>query len=107
MKKWRAIFFSMIINLLISCGGNGCYGRQSPWGWGPMMQMHYGYGEMFMWILFLIVIGFLVFFIIKATKMKGQMPRQNESPLDILKKRYARGEITKEDFDRMKKELES
>lgn len=29
-----------------------------------------------------------------------------KTPLDILKERYARGEISREDFERMKKELE-
>ncbi|MEQ8151767.1 MAG: SHOCT domain-containing protein [Smithellaceae bacterium] len=33
------------------------------------------------------------------------MPTQNENALDILKKRSARGEITKEDFDRMKRDI--
>jgi len=29
--------------------------------------------------------------------------KRNETPLDILKKRYANGEITKEQFEEMKK----
>jgi putative membrane protein len=28
-----------------------------------------------------------------------------ETPLEILKRRYARGEITKEEYDRMRKDL--
>ncbi len=31
--------------------------------------------------------------------------RQGESPLDIIKRRYAKGEITKDDFEKMKRAL--
>jgi putative membrane protein len=31
----------------------------------------------------------------------------NETPLDILKKRYAKGDITKEEFESLKKDIDS
>lgn len=33
--------------------------------------------------------------------------RRSDTPLEILKRRYAKGEITKEEFDSIKKDLES
>lgn len=55
----------------------------------------------------MIAIGLLVYFIIQTQKTKGQVPTQSEGSLDILKKTYAKSEINKEDFDTMKKDLES
>jgi putative membrane protein len=105
MRKYLGISLIIITGLLVSCGGGGYYG-QGPGGWGPMMHYGFGYGGMFMWIIFLIVIGLLIYFIINAQTTKGRTPTQNESALDILKKRYARGEITKEEYERMKKDIE-
>ncbi|PKN18697.1 MAG: electron transporter RnfE [Deltaproteobacteria bacterium HGW-Deltaproteobacteria-6] len=72
-----------------------------------MMHYGFGYGGMFMWIIFLIVIGLLIYFFVQTQKKKDQTPAQGESHLDILKKRYAKGEITKEDYDRMKHDLDT
>ena len=107
MKTLLKLFVFMMAGLLTSCSGEGYYGGQGPGGWGPMMHYGFGYGGMFMWIIFLIVIGVLIYFIVQAQKTKGQTPAQGESSLDILKKRYAKGEISKEDFDRMKHDLET
>jgi putative membrane protein len=106
MNKYLALSLMMITGLLVSCSREGYYGQQSPGGWGPMMHYGFGYGGMFMWIIFLIVIGLLLYFIVQAQKTKGRTPTQNESPLDILKTRYAKGEIAREDYERMKKDLE-
>jgi putative membrane protein len=107
MKNYLGLSLMMMGGLLVSCADRSdYYGMQGPGGWGSMMHYGFGYGGMFMWIIFLIVIGFLIYFIVQAQKMKGQTPTQTESHLDILKKRYARGEIAKEEYERMKKDLE-
>jgi putative membrane protein len=107
MRTVVSVLSVMAVGLILSCRGYDGYGPQGPGGWGPMMHYGFGYGGMFMWILFLFVTGLLVYFFVQAQKTKGPMQRQTESPLDILRRRYAEGEISKEDFDRMKKDLES
>ncbi len=106
MKKYLELSLMMITGLLVSCAGESYYGPQGPGGWGPMMHYGFGYGGMFMGIIFLVGIGLLIYFIVQARKMKDQTPTRNESHLDILKRRYAKGEIAKEEYERMKKDLE-
>jgi len=78
----------------------------SHWKLWMSVGFGYGYGGMFMGILFLILIGVAIYFIIQNVRSKNEIGQAKELPLDILKKRYAKGEITKEDFDRMKNELQ-
>jgi putative membrane protein len=86
----------------------GCSGFRGPLD-GRWDHMNYGcgFGGIFMWIFFVIIAALVAYFVIQTirTKTTGVMPQ--ETPLDILKKRYAKGEITKEDYDRMKKDIDA
>jgi len=56
-------------------------------------------------LFWIIVIGLIVWAVVTRSRRTGVPPVPEESPLDILKKRYARGEITREQFEQMKKDL--
>ena len=56
-------------------------------------------------ILALIVIGYLVYSNYKKGSIGDIFGKEKRSPLDIAKERYARGEISREEFERLKKEL--
>jgi putative membrane protein len=58
-------------------------------------------------IVWIIIIGLIVWGIIALTRRSGSTTDtgSKQTPLDIAKERYARGEITKEEFERIKKDL--
>ncbi len=58
---------------------------------------------MFMVLLGTVVIFLLVWFV--ERKVKQPTAYLSKTPLEILKERYARGEISKKELDEMKKEL--
>ncbi len=72
-------------------------------GYGHMMD--YWGGGVIMWLLMLVLVVALVYFLVRGLGAGGWRLPPPETPLDILKKRYARGEITKEQFDEIKKDL--
>ena len=75
-------------------------------GWDHMMG--FGYGGTFMGIIFIIAIGVVIYLILRGTNSSslfGSNSSSGGAPLDILKKRYAKGEITREEFEQMKKDL--
>jgi putative membrane protein len=91
------------IIFLNSCMGDNAYGPMGNQGYGWSRMMHYGFGGIFMWIIFVVLMGALMYAVFNLQRRGGT---GNESPLDILKKRYARGEVTKEEFDGMRKDLQ-
>jgi putative membrane protein len=68
------------------------------YGWGM------GFGWIFMAIFWVLVIVGIVYLIKLAAGRSGKEEKE-ANVLDILKKRYARGEVTKEEFDRIKDDL--
>ena len=77
----------------------------SRWG-GHGGMMGFGYGGLLMWATLLILIGVVVYFVIQSAKTKDRGVAPKESPLEILKKRYAKGEMTKDEFEAMKRDLQ-
>jgi putative membrane protein len=79
----------------------------------PMMPMHrWGMGWLWMlmgiafWILVILALVYLVKYLIQATRRgEGLSPPASGTALDILKERYARGEIDREEFQSRKKDL--
>jgi putative membrane protein len=63
------------------------------------------WGNGFMMIIWLIFIIVGVVILMKWLTEKSSSSLKEESALDILKKRYARGEITREQFENMKKDI--
>ena len=110
MKKIYLLMILTLMPFLTMCSGP--YGHMM-WGWdrndnnyGCSFGFGYGYGGMFMGILVVIILAVAIYFIVQNVRSKNGIGQATETPIDILKKRYAKGEITKEDFDRMKNELQ-
>jgi len=76
----------------------GLYNGYEGWGAGSMMGW---FGGGIMMILFWVaVIFFVVWFVRNKTN-----EIDNKKALDILKERYARGEIDKKEFEEKKKDI--
>ncbi len=76
--------------------------------WGHMMYpgtghmfWNFGFIGMFFMILFWVAVILLIYWVVK----KFIETKQPEKPINILKERYAKGEITKKEYQKKIKEL--
>ncbi len=59
------------------------------------------------WIAIIIGVVALVVWLVRGsqTSIRTTLPAAQQTPLDILKMRYARGEISKEQYEQMRQDL--
>ncbi len=58
-----------------------------------------------MWFVVLVLVIVVVFFLYHVSKSKGFNGSIVETPLDVLKRRYAKGDIDKEEYNRKRNDL--
>lgn len=75
------------------------------WGYdGSMMGWGLG-GGLFMLVWWTVIIAGIVVLVRWAAGQTKEVQKHEKSPLDILKERYAKGEIKKEEFEEKKRDL--
>lgn len=76
-----------------------------PWSmWHPMM---FGFpGGIFMMLIIIVGIVILLVLLFKKEPTSHLVSSTHEAALDILKRRYARGEISREEFEQMRRDIE-
>jgi putative membrane protein len=68
-------------------------------GWGGMMGY---FGGGIMMILFWVAVIYFIVWLVRNNKVDGG---GSKNALDVLKERYAKGEIDKKEFEEKKKDL--
>ena len=80
-------------------------GQSGPYGGGHMMD--FGAFAANHIRLLAALAGFIVYIVMQSRKSGEPGGQPSETPLDILKKRYAKGDITKEEFENLKRDIEN
>lgn len=103
-----------VVFLVLVFGGVGMMGFGGMWpGMMGGYGYRYGYGVNLWWgalmmVFWVLVIAGIVALVVWAIREKQPSPtgrvRESEA-LEILKQRYARGEITREEYERMRQDL--
>lgn len=72
-------------------------------GWG----VGWGIGMWGMSLLWLVLLALLVVLVVRLVGHHGphEVSRRTETPLEILKRRYARGEIDRAEFEQRRRDL--
>jgi putative membrane protein len=94
----------LLLGIVRSAGALQAQERMYEWHWEMHPMWWWGWGMMAMMFLFwvLFIVGLIVG--IRWLIGKGKEQKQ-DSAIEILRQRYARGEINKEEFEAKRKDL--
>lgn len=86
------------------------FGLISGWqygGWGMMGPgMMGGFGGMgLMSLVWIAVLGLIIWAVVAAVRHPAESSSSPDSAMNVLQRRYARGEINKEEYENKKKDL--
>jgi putative membrane protein len=113
-KNWLAKILMttlVLMTLFSSDPALAQYGNNQGWQMGPGMMGGWGmgwFGGIFMiifWILILVALVFFIKWLVQSTGRGQTGPAAGNRALEILKERYARGEIDTAEFEEKKKVL--
>ncbi|HLD33609.1 MAG TPA: SHOCT domain-containing protein [Candidatus Nanoarchaeia archaeon] len=93
MNLWILIVAAVVLLFFLGSFGMGGYG---------MMGLGMGFGFLFMLLFWGIIIGVIV---AAVRSTRSDSSKRHIDSLEILKKRYARGDINKKEFEKRKKDL--
>lgn len=89
----RQVFAQLPVQPPMGPFGRGGWG---PWGW-------WGGGDWVTWLAIIAPRSSFILWIVE--RRKGGPSLEKDSPLEILKSRYARGEIDRREFDEKRRDL--
>jgi putative membrane protein len=84
--------------------------RYDNWGWGMMGPgMMFGYGGVWIMAIMMVIFWGLIIWgivaLVRYLNRNGRSESRDNSALEILKRRYAQGEINKDEFEEKRKAL--
>jgi putative membrane protein len=115
IMRFSLVSFTAVESPLLLASGSEAFAQwrgYEGWHTGPGMMDGWGmgwFGGIFMivfWVLILVGLVFVIKWLVQSTKGDSHSARIGSSTaLEILKERYARGEINKQEFEEKKKDL--